>query len=411
MAESKPIILFVDDERSVLDGLRRSLFAQRAAWDMLFAPGGVEALALMEMHPVDVVVSDMRMPGMDGAALLDEVRRRWPQAARIVLSGYSEREAIFRTIGPAHQYFIKPCTTPVLVDAIHRAIAVRRLLRTPELLALVSGASSVPAVPQALAELLEELQSPHGSATEVARIIASDVGLTTQVLKLTNSGFFYASPHPVTDIHLAVRMLGFETIRAVAVLAGVFECFHRSGMDMVVVQRLEGRSLEIGALARRIAEDLAMPKAAAEQAQCAGMLAHVGSLMLFANWGEAMGRLGEELDYAGGDIVDRERAEFGATHAELGATLLGLWGFSDPVVEAVLLHHQPGRFPCAPHRTPDIQTVVHAAQHLLKPVPPDRNAEDFWAQGLDKPLLEAQNAWARVPGWAALGEAVRKEYE
>lgn len=411
MADAKPVILFVDDERSVLDGLRRTLFGQRPAWDMLFAPGGAEALALMDTRPVDVVVTDMRMPGMDGAALLDKVRHLRPEAARIVLSGYSEREAIFRTIGPAHQYFIKPCPTPVLVEAINRALEMRRLLRTPELLALVSGASSVPALPKALFLLLEELQSPDGSAAEVARIIASDVGLTAQLLKLTNSGFFYTSSAPVADVHAAVRMLGFETVRAVAVLAGVFEAFHRTGMDLRVVSRLEARSLGIGCLAMRIAEAEGLPRQAAEQAQCAGMLCHVGSLMLFANWAEGMMKVGTALDQSGGDIIDAERTAFGASHPELGATLLGLWGFTDPMVEAVLFHHAPGLCPFTPQGGPSTLAILHVAQHIVKPCPRDEEEADFLARGLDRPFLEAIGVWDRIPAWVALAGQVRKECE
>jgi len=411
MERSKPTILFVDDERSVLDGLRRTLFGQRPVWEMLFAPGGAEALALMQAQPVDVVVTDMRMPGMDGAQLLDRVRHRWPEAVRIVLSGYSEREAIFRTIGPAHQYFVKPCAAVVLIEAINRALEVRRLLRAPELLALVSGAATVPALPKALFQLLDELQSPNGSAAEVARIIAVDVGLTAQLLKLTNSGFFYAAPHPVTDVHQAVRMLGFETVRAVAVLAGVFESFHRTNIDLEVVRRLENRSLEIGALARRIAEAQNLPGAAVEQAHCAGMLTHVGSLMLFANWSGEMAQLGAALDQSGGDIIAAEGAAFGASHSELGATLLGLWGFSDPVVEAVLFHHQPSRCTYAHQSGLFTMAAVHAAQHLIKPVPPGEAEESFRLRGLDRDFLSAQGLWDRVPAWAALAEGVREEYE
>ena len=206
-------------------------------------------------------------------------------------------------------------------------------------------------------------------------------------------------------------MLGFETIRAVAVLAGVFEAFHRTNMDMGVVQRLESRSLEIGALSRRIAESLGMSGPAAEQAQCAGMLAHVGSLMLFANWGERMDEVRHSLDVSGGNIISAEQAEFGASHAELGATLLGLWGFTDPVVEAVLFHHQPERCPYGQGMGVSTLAVVHAAQHLIKPVPEGLSVEDFLAGGLDRPTLDSLGLWERVPAWAALGEAIRREYE
>ncbi|MBI3445435.1 MAG: HDOD domain-containing protein [Magnetospirillum sp.] len=410
MTSAKPVILFVDDEKGVLDGLRRSLYGQRDEWDQRFALCAPEALAILDGQKVDVVITDMRMPGMDGAALLDRVRTIQPAAARIVLSGFSEREAVFRTVGPAHQYYMKPCSPQILVEAIRRALSVRRALNSPDLLALVAGASSVPALPAALMALFDELQSPNGSAGEVAKIICSDVGLTVNLLKLTNSGFFYISSD-VTDVLLAVKMLGFEMIRALAVLAGVFEAFSGSAMDCDTVRQLERRSLQIGMVARRIAESAGLSRAAVEQAQCAGMLAHVGSLLLFANWPAPMAELRRELDRSGGDIVTAERSTLGASHAEVGGVLLGLWGFTDPVVEAVLYHHEPRRSERHSNSANAPLAAVHIAQHLIKPRPAGMEAKDFWARGLDMEYLNEIGIVSEIAGWAEIAEAIRKEHE
>jgi len=83
-------ILFVDDEPMVLTGLKRSLHPMRAEWEMVFAAGGDEALAAIDRQTFDIIVTDMRMPGMDGAQLLEEVQRRSPQTLRMVLSGQSD---------------------------------------------------------------------------------------------------------------------------------------------------------------------------------------------------------------------------------------------------------------------------------------------------------------------------------
>lgn len=410
MDNPKPVVMFVDDEKGVLDGLRRSLYGQRNEWTQLFANGGQEALTMLEHQRADVVVTDMRMPGIDGAELLDRVRTMQPEAARIVLSGFSGREAIFRTIGPAHQYYVKPCQPPVLVEAIRRALAVRRTLRSPGLLALVAGAKSIPALPGALTELFVELQSPSGSTAEAARIIATDVGLTVNLLKLTNSGFFYV-PSAVTDVLQAVKMLGFEMVRALAVMAGVFDAFSGAGIDCDAVKKLERRSLQIGAVARRIAESEGLGRAAVEQAQCAGMLAHVGSLLLFANWPEPMAGIRRSLDRSGGGIVDAEREALGASHAELGGVLLGLWGFTDAVVEAVLHHHEPGRCEYHSTRSQSPVTIVHAAQHLIKPVPVETSPEAAWAGGLDMDFLRDAGVEPKVPAWAEIAARIRKESE
>ncbi|KIL97130.1 Hydrogenase transcriptional regulatory protein HoxA [Paramagnetospirillum magnetotacticum MS-1] len=375
---------------------------------MLFAVGAGDALTILEAQTIDVVVTDMRMPGMDGAALLDRVRILQPEAARIVLSGFSEREAIFRTVGPAHQYYVKPCQPQILVEAIRRALSVRRTLRSPALLALVSGATSIPAMPSAMSALFSELQSPNGSASEAARIIATDVGLTVSLLKLTNSGFFYI-PSAITDVLQAVKMLGFEMVRALAVMAGIFEAFRCGGVDCDLLRQLERRSLQIGAVARKIAQSNGLGQAALDQTQCAGMLAHVGSLLLFSNWPGVMEELRRGLDRSGGGIIAAERAALGASHAELGGVLLGLWGFTDPVVEAVLYHHEPSR--CEYHSSAEKSPLVavHAAQHLIKPIPPGKNPMSAWAEGLDMAFLERIGCASRIKEWAGIAEASREE--
>lgn len=107
-------ILFVDDEPNILQGLQRLLRPMRREWEMCFAQGGAEALAILAEKKVDVLVSDMKMPGMDGAQLLEEVSNRYPHIVRIILSGYSEKEFLVRASGVAHGYLTKPCDTEIL---------------------------------------------------------------------------------------------------------------------------------------------------------------------------------------------------------------------------------------------------------------------------------------------------------
>ena len=123
-------ILFVDDEPAMLDALRGRLHRLRDKWEMTFVESGPRALVEMEQKPADVVVTDMRMPGMDGAQLLMIVRQRWPQAVRIVLSGYAEQAHVMRLVPVAHQFVSKPCDTHELERDIDRCLdLVRREMR------------------------------------------------------------------------------------------------------------------------------------------------------------------------------------------------------------------------------------------------------------------------------------------
>ncbi len=78
-------IVFVDDDRDLLDGLRTRLYKHRHDWNMKFLESGEEALAAFEEQHVDLIVSDVRMPGMDGGQLLTVVKQRWPNAIRIIV--------------------------------------------------------------------------------------------------------------------------------------------------------------------------------------------------------------------------------------------------------------------------------------------------------------------------------------
>lgn len=117
-------LLIVDDEPNVLLGLQCQLQPRRNEWDMNFVDGEAKALEFMATHPVDIVVSDQMMPGMDGSQLLNEVVKRHPQTVRIILSGHAEREAVLRLVGPAHQYLSKPCDADELCKATIGAFAL-----------------------------------------------------------------------------------------------------------------------------------------------------------------------------------------------------------------------------------------------------------------------------------------------
>jgi DNA-binding NtrC family response regulator len=119
-------ILFVDDEPAILDAIRRSLRSHRARWQMEFAPSAACALDVLAADTVDVIVTDFRMPEMDGGQLLTVVRERWPHTARLILSGYSGLQELLTTGGLAHEYLNKPCSSEDLEDAIERALSLTR---------------------------------------------------------------------------------------------------------------------------------------------------------------------------------------------------------------------------------------------------------------------------------------------
>jgi DNA-binding NarL/FixJ family response regulator len=170
MSVNRKRILFVDDEAPVLDGLR-NLLRKRREWELAFALGGEAALAELERAPFDVIVSDMRMPGMDGAALLERVKREYPSVVRIVLSGYADRQPLLRVIPVAHQLLSKPCDPHVLASVIERTCMLESLLSDSVLRRVVGEMGTLPSVPSTYLELTDVIGRDDVSPSRLAAIV------------------------------------------------------------------------------------------------------------------------------------------------------------------------------------------------------------------------------------------------
>jgi CheY-like chemotaxis protein len=164
-------ILFVDDESKILDGIRRMLHGDRQRWDMQFATGGEAALQACEAGSFDVVISDMRMPGMDGATLLSRIRDRFPGTARIILSGYSEVALATRAVPVAHRFLTKPCNAAQLQATIERVCTLQDILCTPEIRRIVGTIGELPSLSTTYAALAQAVRDPDTSVKRVADII------------------------------------------------------------------------------------------------------------------------------------------------------------------------------------------------------------------------------------------------
>jgi len=143
-------ILIVDDEQNVLQGLERMFRPLRHEFEIRFAISGLDALSQMEIAPVDVLVADMRMPGMNGAQLLAEAKQKHPAVVRIILSGHADSELIARSLGVAHQFLSKPCDPESFRKTVRRAVELRALLEDSTIQALVSQMGSLPSLPAKL---------------------------------------------------------------------------------------------------------------------------------------------------------------------------------------------------------------------------------------------------------------------
>jgi HD-like signal output (HDOD) protein/CheY-like chemotaxis protein len=356
-------VLFVDDEPRILEGLRRMLHAQRHEWEMAFAPGGEAALALMEASPFDVIVSDMRMPGIDGAKLLAQVRDLYPQVVRIVLSGHTEFSTALQVVPIAHQFLAKPCDAGTLRVAVERACHLKGLLNDDSIRRTVGALRDLPSLPNTYNALTQALANPDASLQKLARIVEQDVGISAKILQLVNSAFFGLA-HSIVNIEHAVIYLGINTLRSLVLSLEIFRIFEPKKLP-------PGFSLENlhthARLVAHIAARLPVPKRLLDITMVAGMLHDVGKLILAWKLPERFQKLQEQAAEEHSPLYKVEEREYGFSHAEIGAYLLGLWGLPYIMVEAVALHHAPNR---VPHECFDAVSAVHVANLLAREIEP-----------------------------------------
>lgn len=390
-------ILFVDDDPNLLEGLKRMLRPMRHEWDMEFVTNGAEALACLENTPRDIVVSDVRMPGMNGVDLLNIIKDRYPQTVRFLLSGQADRDITMKAIGPTHQYLAKPCDAHILKSSIDRACALGDLLQDSAIKQLVSQIDSMPSLPSLYLKLEEEVASPDSSIERVAAIVSQDIGMTAKILKIVNSAFL-GVPRVIADPVQAVMFLGLETLKTLVLTFSIFQQFTRTIYTGFDVDRFWRHSLATGEQARKIVLLEQAAPSVVEASLAGGLLHDVGMLLLLTSFPERYQEVLRKYATERCTLLEAEEQIFGATHAEIGAYLLGLWGIPTSIIEAVAFHHRPAAS-LANALTPLI--AVHAANGLVAEKDPqslEREAPPF----LNVQYLAELNLAEHIPGWREL---------
>jgi HD-like signal output (HDOD) protein len=346
-------VLFVDDDQNVLDALKNLLRKQRHEWDMVFSLGAEAALGEMAKAPFDVVVSDMRMPGMDGAALLARVRDTYPSTARIVLSGHAEGDAVVRALPVTHQFLNKPCDAATLRGVIERTCSLHRLLQDDAIRAVIGKLDRLPSPPTTYHRLTQALANPNVHTRSVAGIIEEDPAMSAKILQLVNSAYFGLA-HRVASVTQAVSYLGLGVLKALALNAHVLGAVEGTTVNRATLDEVQRMSLATATIAKQKIRDRKL----ADDAFTAGIVHDVGRLVVALGMPGKFREITEatRLDTRPAHVVEEEL--LGVTHAEVGGYLLGVWGLPFSIVESTALHHAPARGGDDPG---DLLVTIHLA--------------------------------------------------
>ncbi|MEM9604299.1 MAG: HDOD domain-containing protein [Pseudomonadota bacterium] len=324
--------MFVDDETSVLNGITRNLSRSRKAWDVHGFDDPNAALDFIATNPVDVVVSDMRMPKMNGIDFLTNVIGVNSDTVRIALSGFASFESTLESLKMVHRFIAKPVKLPALVDHIERSMALQGDLRDRDLYTLLLNLDTLPSNPRHQGELRRLAASTSPNADELCRLIENDVGLTANLIRVVNSECF-GHCQGIESVAQAVDLLGLQTIKNLVLSNALYSQVQSA--DGEAFEALTRTSNGVSTLSRKMAAACGLDPAEIDRCELAGMLSTLGDIVLLANR--------RTFDQAA--AVRPER---------VGGAILKMWMFSDPIVEAVVGH----RAPISMDRTTPLQPIT-----------------------------------------------------
>ncbi len=355
----KPKILFVDDDPSIIQGQKRYLWKFKDNMDMHFAEGGEEALRIMEGKNIDCIVADMRMPGMNGAELLEIVKNKYPQTIRIILSGHSDQEAILKTVNLAHQFFVKPCNLDQLIDSIKRTLSIRDGVEKKQLEDVIPKINDLRSMPDLSVKLMKELNNPDVSVNRVCEILSQDIIMTAEILKIINSAFF-GLPHRITNVPHAINLLGIKIIKALAMYTNIFSGFSEE-KDIRIYEQIRTHSMDVAKFAKRLAEESGMKKDFSDACFTGGLLHDIGKLPILKS-----SKLSDEIrgcmEQEDCDFYEAELRVLGINHTDVGAYILSMWGLPHDMIEAARYHHFPTE---SENKTISPLSFVHIANEIV----------------------------------------------
>ncbi|MHC1781992.1 MAG: HDOD domain-containing protein [Anaerolineaceae bacterium] len=383
-------VLFVDDEPYILKGYERSTEEYEGEWSVSFASSGKEALDLLTKTQIDVIITDMRMPGMDGKELLEIVSRQHPGIVRFILSGNAENMMGLQFTNLAHQFLTKPCDLNILKKSIDQIFNLRQLLDNPRLTHLINGIRKLPSPPLLYNKLMKEIQSENSTSKVIGDIISQDMALTAKILQIANSAFVGMSGK-IADPQRAVTVLGINTIKALVLSIHVFAEAESASMPAISVDKLWRHSILVGSIARAIAAGEGKGQQFQNDAQIIGLMHDIGKLLQL--------RLPDYTDrlrsYTRELTILEEHEIFGTSHAEMGAYLLGIWGLPFEIVEATAFHHTPGRLL---GREFTLAALVHVADGLY--YMHTSNQPGNYHDHLDVQFLEQAGLMKHIDKWS-----------
>ncbi|MBI5666170.1 MAG: HDOD domain-containing protein [Nitrospirae bacterium] len=395
MTKEQQAVLFVDDEQNVLNSLKRLLYDE--PWDMFFADSGDKGLEVLEKEKIDLVVSDVRMPVMDGIAFLKKVKGLYPHIVRVFLSGHADHNAVVQALaeGSAQQLLPKPWKDEELKEVLRGALkqAAELQKKNEGLQKIINSLSSLPAMPHTYLKIKECLTNINNvSIDQIADLIEQDTSISAELLRWANSALF-GQRYQVDTVKRAVLVLGLDIVGGMVLSESLFGSVTPGAAQGFDIKAFQTHSVASGLTAKLLISELPYTDAKDEdRAFTAGLLHDIGKLIEARYLGDQFKKIITSARQKNISMFKAEQEILGTTHEEIGAYLAEWWSLPSFIVNSVRWHHNPAL--CKADRS--IIASVHVANILVQQFelggsgnygPPEPDPESWALFNLTEELL------------------------
>jgi putative nucleotidyltransferase with HDIG domain len=361
-------VLFVDNISSDLEAYKQNFQFRDEEWQTFFAEDSSSALKILINSSIDIVISEINIPLVSGEQFLDTVKLQWPKVVRIIISRDSASTNL-AAVAASHRFLDKSESIEKIEEAVNSIYYLQRIVLSDQTRLVASKLEVLPSLPHVYNDLLNEINSPEPSIGKIGKLIASDVGMSADILRMVNSPYF-GLRQSVGSPEQAVPLLGLEIVKGLLLSARLFRSFTISDRDMKIVERVVEHSLVVANFAKKILELENVSKELIDLSFTAGVLHDVGYLIFASSFSTKFHSAIEVSDSLSQPLWEVEQDMIGTTHGEVGAYLLGLWGLPDSVIEAVAFHHTPSK---SQGDSSMILCALHQADLFCDEIFPDLN--------------------------------------
>lgn len=355
----KTSILFVTTDEKLMSELIRNIVPIQDDYTIFFADNGERCLQILANNKIDFVFSSANIIMPTGANILNEIKRLFPEVIRFALVPNLDNQTVAQISQYVHQLVPPPYTKETIVERIQRTLHIQKILNNEKVVNLVKNTTTLPSLPEIYIQIEQETAKPDFSLIKIANLISKDPNLTAKILQIVNSAYFGLQKE-VTNINFALSYLGVNVIKSLIFYIHLFSHFKITSENRKHLEKFWQHSLVVASNSYHLANKYLQEKYEIDSSYTAGVLHDVGKFILLNTYTYPQNiiLLAEQKAI---DNLEAELEIYECTHAEIGAYLLGLWGFPLHIVEAVAYHHQPSLLNKSKL---NLATIIHLADFL-----------------------------------------------